>query len=187
MAAGAQVTLVSGPVSLATPDRVQRIDVRSAADMLDAVQIRQDHCDMVIAVAAVADYRPVQQLTEKIKKQQATFTLQLERTTDILQTLGTLTPRPFLVGFAAETDNLRDYARAKLADKSLDMIAANYVGFDSQGKVIGFDADENSLLVITEDDETELPRASKAKLARQLIELVAKRYHENKHRIKNTG
>ena len=129
----------------------------------------------------------MQQLTEKIKKQQATFTLQLERTTDILQTLGTLTPRPFLVGFAAETDNLRDYARAKLADKSLDMIAANYVGFDSQGKVIGFDADENSLLVITEDDETELPRASKAKLARQLIELVAKRYHENKHRIKNTG
>lgn len=185
--AGARVTLVSGPVSLATPDRVKRIDVRSAADMLAAVNSQQDQCDIVIAVAAVADYRPVQQQPEKIKKQQQTFTLQLEKTADILQSLGMQTPRPFLVGFAAETDNVRDYARAKLADKSLDMIAANRVGFDEQGKVIGFDADENSLLVITDKDETELPRASKTKLARQLIQLVAKRYHENKHRIKNTG
>jgi phosphopantothenoylcysteine decarboxylase/phosphopantothenate--cysteine ligase len=185
--AGARVTLVSGPVSLLTPERVRRIDVRSAADMLEAVTQPGNQSDIVIAVAAVADFRPVIQQTEKIKKQTQSFTLQLEKTDDILQILSRQSPRAFLVGFAAETANLRDYARSKLENKSLDMIAANQVGLDANGKVIGFDADENSLLVISKDDETELPRASKTKLARQLIELVAKRYHENKHRIKNTG
>lgn len=177
--AGARTILISGPVALDTPERVTRIDVRSAADMLAAVEAQMEGCDIFIAAAAVADYRPVQQAADKIKKAGATLTLTLERTPDILAMVAARTQPPFTLGFAAETDpqQLMDYARDKLVHKRLDMVAANRVGADEAGTPVGFDVDENALLVLWANEHTQLPLMPKPKLARQLIALLADRYH----------
>jgi phosphopantothenoylcysteine decarboxylase/phosphopantothenate--cysteine ligase len=178
MEAGANVTLISGPTALPDPERVHTIRVESAQEMHDAVHAHIADTDIFIGVAAVADYRPTQMAEDKIKKTQEKMTLDLERTPDILTSVAALKPAPFTVGFAAETENLEQHARQKLATKKLDIVAANRVGAD-----LGFGTDENSLLLIEPGAVTELPMQPKAKLARALIAHVAARYRA-KHSAK---
>ena len=171
--AGAKVVLVSGPTILPTPQGVQRIDVESAHQMHQAVLEVVDHCDLFIATAAVADYRPVAAAEQKIKKSDAALTLALEPTKDILAEVAARSEGPFTVGFAAETEDVEAYARAKLERKALDMIAANGVGQVG----CGFDADCNALTVIWRDGRVVLPQTDKLSLARQLMDIVIERYH----------
>ena len=175
--AGARVTLVSGPVHLATPDRVNRIDVVSARDMLAACEAAMP-CDLLIASAAVADYRPEVIAPQKLKKDPSTadgLMLRMVRNPDILATLSGRPDRPFSVGFAAETEHLLDYAARKLRDKNLDLIVANDVANPS----IGFNSEENACSVIDRQlNETLLPQTSKGKIARQLIALIATRLQQ---------
>src|SRR5262252_4646313 len=179
--AGADVTLVTGPVNLVTPPGVNRIDVESAADMLNAVMKNVDGVDIFIATAAVADYRPAAPVECKIKKTSESMDLKMERTVDILATVAARTgaARPFVVGFAAETDSVEQYARQKLLKKNLDMIAANEVGHD---KV--FEKDDNALLVLWRDGRRELAHAPKVTLARDLITLIAERYAERRSGVR---
>jgi len=137
--AGARVTLVSGPVALAAPERVTFVSVVSAQEMHDAVHKRIDDADIFIGVAAVADYRPVRVAAAKIKKTAEHLTLELVRNPDILASVAALPRAPFTVGFAAETEYLEAAARAKLAAKNVDLICANLVA----GTEGGFGADEN--------------------------------------------
>ncbi|UCE89803.1 MAG: bifunctional phosphopantothenoylcysteine decarboxylase/phosphopantothenate--cysteine ligase CoaBC [Pseudomonadota bacterium] len=174
--AGARVILVSGPSTLATPERVERIDVESAEQMLAAVLEHMDGVDIFIGAAAVADYRPRQSERHKIKKDQAHLTLELERTPDILATVKSRRPRVFCVGFAAETANLDAHARRKLEDKGIDMVAANWVGPAAPDTGGGFDSDTNALRLYWADGELDLPVASKDRLARQLVASIAQRY-----------
>jgi phosphopantothenoylcysteine decarboxylase/phosphopantothenate--cysteine ligase len=173
--AGAQVTLVSGPVFLPTPDRVQRIDVISARDMLAACEAAMPS-DILIAAAAVADYRPEVIAAQKLKKDPTTgdgLFLQMVRNPDILATLAGRPDRPFSVGFAAETEHLLDYAARKLKDKNLDLIVAN----DVANPTIGFNSEENAITVIDRQlQQTGFAQTSKGKIARQLIALIAARY-----------
>ena len=170
--AGARVTLVSGPTHLPDVPRVRMLRVVSAQEMHDAVL----HCivgaDIYIGAAAVADYRPAVRREQKLKKDAATTRLDLERTPDILAAIAERRPRIYVVGFAAETEDLEANARAKLTAKKLDLVAANLVGDD-----IGFDADDNALLLIDAAGREELPRAAKSQLARSLIHAIATRYH----------
>src|SRR5512146_2634763 len=135
--AGAEVVLVCGPVSLPTPPGVRRVDVESAADMLAGVLREVEGCDIFISTAAIADYRPAQPASQKIKKTSDTLDLSMERTVDVIATVAARPHRPFVVGFAAETEAVEQHARAKLLKKNLDMIAANEVGHDK-----AFDCEE---------------------------------------------
>ncbi len=171
--AGARVTLVSGPVALRTPPGVERIDVESAAQMFDAVLSRASHAQIFIATAAVADYRAANRAVQKIKKTQDTLTLALARNPDILSTVAALDSGPFTVGFAAETHDVLRYAEDKRRRKGLDLIAANQVGVPGQG----FESEQNTLHVLWEDGERALPLADKTQLGRELIALIAERYH----------
>jgi len=173
--AGAQVTVIAGPVTLQTPERVERIDVLTAAEMQQAVLGQLDETDIFIAAAAVADYRPQAVATRKLKKSAGHLTLELERNPDILATVAAREDAPFTVGFAAETESIEWNARQKLQVKSLDMIAANQVGVD-----LGFDADDNALQVYWEGGSAALEQTRKSRLARQLVALVAECYH-HKH------
>lgn len=171
MEAGASVTLISGPTALPDPERVRTLRVESAQEMLNAVNDHIADADIFIATAAVADYRPAHAAEGKIKKTEAKMTLELERTPDILASVAARKPAPFTVGFAAETENLEQHARQKLESKKLDLVAANRVGSG-----LGFEADENALLLIEHGGVTELPAQSKTKLARALIRHIAARY-----------
>jgi phosphopantothenoylcysteine decarboxylase/phosphopantothenate--cysteine ligase len=174
--AGADVLLISGPVSLATPARVRRIDVESAAEMHAAVMHEITDTDIFISVAAVADYRPHTIAAQKLKKDAATLSLELTRNPDILADVGALPDAPFTVGFAAETQAIDSNARDKLRVKKLDMIAANAVGQQQ-----GFDREDNALHVIWAQGEQQLALTGKAKLARQLVAIIAEHF-ENKTR-----
>ena len=175
--AGARVTLVSGPVSLPTPADVERIDVASAQEMYDAVMSRAIEADIFIATAAVADYRPAVRAGQKIKKDRETLTIELERNPDILATVAALDRGPFTVGFAAETQNVLEYAQDKRRRKKLDMIAANQVGIPDSG----FESEQNALHVLWEGGEKILPQADKILLGYELIALIAERYHARGH------
>jgi len=166
--AGAQVQLVAGPVHLPTPARVTRTDVRSAREMREAVLRQIPQCDIFISAAAVGDYRPAEIAAHKIKKQGRALQLELAENPDILAEIGTLKKKPFLVGFAAETQDLEKYARGKLERKQLDLIAANRVGTGC-----GFDACDNELLLLWPGGKERLERADKHELARRLIARVA--------------
>lgn len=168
---GARVSLVAGPVALPTPAGVTRIDVESAEDMLQASLAAATDARIFVGTAAVADYRPVQMAGNKIKKSAASLELALERTQDILGAVRERFPALFMVGFAAETNDVAAYARDKLQRKKLQMIAANDV---SGGQV--FDRDDNHLIVIEADRETDLGHDEKARLAGRLAELIAARY-----------
>jgi len=170
--AGAAVTLVTGPASVEVPERVRVVRVTSAAEMLEAVLGDVAGADIFIAAAAVADYRPRSAASRKIKKDALSLALELERAPDILAGVAALPRRPFTVGFAAETESLRDNALKKLAAKGLDMIAANEVGGE-----IGFDSEENALEIFWRDGGAALARATKDRLARELVRLVAERFH----------
>jgi phosphopantothenoylcysteine decarboxylase/phosphopantothenate--cysteine ligase len=140
--------------------------------MQAAVLSRVAGCDIFIACAAVADYRPATLHAGKLKKDAATLDIPLQRTPDIVAEVAALSPRPFLVGFAAETERLEENARAKLAAKHLDMVAANRVGLPDSG----FDVDYNALEVVWPGGGNTLERAPKTELARTLIALIAERY-----------
>jgi phosphopantothenoylcysteine decarboxylase / phosphopantothenate---cysteine ligase len=165
--AGATVVLVAGPVSLATPAGVARVDVESAADMLAAVLRELPGTDIFISTAAVADYRPARAAEQKIKKSAESMELAMERTADVLATVAARADRPYVVGFAAETEAVEQNARTKLMKKNLDMIAANEVGHDK-----AFDCEDNQLIVLSRNGRHELPRAGKLTLARGLIALI---------------
>jgi phosphopantothenoylcysteine decarboxylase/phosphopantothenate--cysteine ligase len=178
--AGAQVTLISGPVALTPPERITTVRVTSAQEMFDAVHERISTATIFIGVAAVADYRPATVAEQKIKKSTEHLTVELVRNPDILASVAALEPAPFTVGFAAETEHLESAARAKLDAKGVDLIAANLVGA-SEG---GFGADENRLLLVHHTGTTELPLAPKAQLARTLIQHIAEKFHA-KNRTQN--
>ncbi|MFZ5493694.1 MAG: bifunctional phosphopantothenoylcysteine decarboxylase/phosphopantothenate--cysteine ligase CoaBC [Pseudomonadota bacterium] len=168
--AGAAVTLVSGPTALADPPGVAVQRVRSALDMRDAVLAAVARAQVYIGTAAVADYRPAAPADRKIKKDRDTLSLELVRNPDILAEVAARADRPFTVGFAAETDDVLTYARRKLDDKRLDLIAANTVGAG-----LGFETDDNALTLLWPGGQRELPRAAKTALARALIAVIAER------------
>ncbi len=170
---GARVTLVAGPVQLPTPAGAARIDVNSALQMYDAVMAIAAQTDIFIATAAVADYRPVQRVGQKIKKDRQTLTITLERNPDILATVAALDQGPFTVGFAAETHDVLQYAADKRRHKCLDMIAANQVGLPGSG----FESEQNALHVLWEGGEKALPQADKTRLGQDLVALIAERFH----------
>lgn len=173
VAAGARVTLVAGPVTLPTPPGVaRRVDVRSARQMRAAVMDAVRTADIFIATAAVADWRVAAYSARKLKKGAAgTPVLELVENPDILAEVAALQPRPFVVGFAAETDHLGEHAREKLVRKRLDMLAANPV--DEQ---LGIGADDNALELFWPDGGESLPRAPKPELAHALVACIAARY-----------
>ena len=173
-AAGAKVTLVAGPVSLDTPNGVQRINVSSAMQMLDvSMNQLQQGCDIFIATAAVADYRVAQVAEHKIKKAGDELALSLVKNPDIVATIAQQQQRPFMVGFAAETQNVEEYAAGKLVAKKLDMIACN----DVSRPDIGFASDENAMTVFFAQsyhmNKRELEKASKQEISQQLVESIA--------------
>ena len=170
--AGASVTLVSGPVNLATPDRVRRIDVVSARDMLEACRAAAPQCEVFIGVAAIADYRPAEVRTEKIKKTAPTLTLELVRNPDIISEIAKGDPRPFMVGFAAETGDLVSQGRQKLAAKNLDLVFANPA-------VETFNADTVSAIAILPNGEKDLGTANKHIMARTMLKLIADQLVKN--------
>ncbi|WP_312326917.1 bifunctional phosphopantothenoylcysteine decarboxylase/phosphopantothenate--cysteine ligase CoaBC [Stenotrophomonas sp.] len=172
---GAQVVLVSGPVHLATPPGVQRVDVRSAAQMRSAV-LDALPADIYIGAAAVSDYTPRQIAPQKLKKTAGTQTLTLElvRTADILAEVAAQTNAlKLVVGFAAETHDVEKYARGKLVDKRLDLVIANQVGITNGG----FESDENAATAYWQGGEQVFPGTTKALLAEQLLSLIAQRLH----------
>ena len=170
--AGARVSLVSGPTELATPPGLERIDVCSAEEMYAETIARATDCDIFIAAAAVADYRPAQSSDRKIKKTEGGTTLELVRTPDIVASVASMNDGPFTVGFAAETESVHSHARDKLERKGLDMIAGNQVGLPDRG----FASERNALCVLWRGGGRDLPLAPKSELARTLIELVSERY-----------
>jgi phosphopantothenoylcysteine decarboxylase/phosphopantothenate--cysteine ligase len=176
--AGADVTLVAGPVALSTPPGVaRRVDVRSARQMRDAVMRAVDGADIFIAAAAVADWRVADYSARKIKKGAGgTPVLELVENPDILAEVAARDPRPFVVGFAAETDHVLEHAREKLVRKKLDLLAANHVD-----ETIGIGTDDNALELIWADGSESLPRAPKPELARALVARIAAHYRARGH------
>jgi phosphopantothenoylcysteine decarboxylase/phosphopantothenate--cysteine ligase len=171
--AGAEVVLISGPSSLESPERVLFRRVVTAQQMHDAVMSEVGDADIFVGAAAVADYRCSSIAGRKIKKTATSLTLTLEKTPDILGKVASLSPAPFTVGFAAETETLLENARSKLINKNLDMIAANLVGEN-----MGFETEENELQIIWKDGNIKLDLAPKERLARDLVAIIAKRFHE---------
>lgn len=169
--AGHEVALISGPVTISAPNSVTLIKVETAREMFAAVQAHLSGCDAAIFSAAVADYRPVHFAAQKMKKSADKLTLELERTEDILGSARSkLGFRGFLVGFAAETENLIAHAQEKLERKGCDMIVAN----DVSQVGIGFDSVENEVTLCLPGGRTmHLPRQSKAALARDLIKVIS--------------
>lgn len=173
-AAGAQVTLIAGPVSLDTPNGVQRVNVASARQMLDvSMSSLETGCDIFIATAAVADYRVAEIAEHKIKKAGDELNVSLVKNPDIVATIAGQEKRPFMVGFAAETQNVEEYAAGKLVAKKLDMIACN----DVSRADIGFASDENAMTVFFAESyhmkKRELEKASKQEISQQLVEAIS--------------
>ncbi|HFE8226804.1 bifunctional phosphopantothenoylcysteine decarboxylase/phosphopantothenate--cysteine ligase CoaBC [Acinetobacter baumannii] len=173
-AAGAKVTLIAGPVSLDTPNGVQRVNVASARQMLDvSMESLETGCDIFIATAAVADYRVAEVAEHKIKKAGDELNVSLVKNPDIVATIAAQEKRPFMVGFAAETQNVEEYAAGKLVAKKLDMIACN----DVSRADIGFASDENAMTVFFAESyhmkKRELEKASKQEISQQLVEAIS--------------
>ena len=169
--AGADVILVSGPVIIPRPAHVDIVDVESAEEMYGAVHERVGEADIFIGVAAVSDYRSENIEAEKIKKSGDGLSLDLVQSRDILASVAAMEERPFTVGFAAETEKLREHALAKMKRKRLDMIVANLVGRDK-----AFQSDRNAVEVFWPGDMQSLPEADKRSLARGIVELIVQRY-----------
>lgn len=172
--AGARVTLIAGPVGLATPKGIERINIASARDLLaESLRVVDAGCDIFVATAAVADYRAASVAEQKIKKAGDTLTIELIKNPDVVATIAQHAKRPFVVGFAAETQHIEEYARGKLANKQLDMIACN----DVSRSDIGFASDENAMTVFFSDrygfEKVKLDKASKIDIARRLVACMA--------------
>jgi len=172
--AGASVTLISGPVRLRPPHGVDCINITSALEMTDSVMANITDCDIFVSVAAVADYRPLVSVQQKIKKNAETINLELIRNPDILAMVAALNNAPFTVGFAAETENIIEHATQKLSAKGIDLIAANPVSGDNSA----FDSESNELTLIDHNGISHLSRCSKSLLAQKLTKEIAQRYHE---------
>ncbi len=172
---GAEVVLVSGPVNLEAPGGIRTIPVETAEQMFHATHENIGDVDIFIAAAAVSDYRPAGMAKQKIKKKRAEMRLGLVRSPDILASVAALDNPPFTVGFAAETERVREYALSKLENKKLDMIVANRVGADC-----GFDRDDNAVSVYWHDGKQEFPVSAKTELAGHLIKLIASRYEASR-------
>ena len=168
---GAEVTVISGPVSIQAPAGVSVVKVESAVDMHEAVMQRVGASDIFIACAAVADYRVNQQAPQKIKKSSEVMQLSLTRNPDIVASVAALESPPFTLGFAAETENVEQYAAEKRRRKKLDLIAANRVGGNT-----GFENDSNEILVLGDNFRQPLELAGKLQIARQLIQIVAEKF-----------
>ena len=164
--AGAKVTLISGPVNLATPDSVHRIDVVNAAQMLDATLEHMSNCDVFIGVAAVADYRPAEVEVQKIKKSDEQMQLTLIKNPDIISEVAKLDRKPFIVGFAAETNDIVSNGKDKLTRKNLDMLFAN-------NATDTFNSDSISVTALTKTSESELSAGNKNVVARNMLQLIA--------------
>ena len=178
---GAIVTLVAGPNHLSTPEHCNCIDVETALQMHQTVMANISKQDIFIATAAVADYRPVNPQSQKIKKSVDELSLSLTPNPDILKDVAALSNPPFTLGFAAETQNVRDNALFKLKSKNLKMIAANQVSHNednTSGQDTGFNSEYNALQVLWNGGETTLGHGRKTQLARQLLKLLAKQYYE---------
>ncbi len=170
--AGADVTLISGPVALTAPARAKRRDVNSANEMYEAVMAEVPTHDIFISAAAVADYRPLEFSKEKVKRKANTIDLALTQNRDIVASVAALPNKPFVVGFAAETSDVERHARGKLQRKGLDMIAANQVG-DGQGAEV----DDNAMTLYWVEGSHHLEKTTKHKLARQMIAIIGEHYH----------
>ena len=175
MAAGADVSLVAGPVKLETPAGVERSDVRGAVEMRDVAIRLASSADIFIGVAAVADYTPARPAAQKIKKGLPKQKLELVSTPDIIAEVAALENGPFTIGFAAETEKLKQHAFGKLSRKGLDMIAANRVGQSNSG----FESENNEILILVPDGEKHLGKGNKQQLARLIIGEVAALLKEN--------
>jgi phosphopantothenoylcysteine decarboxylase/phosphopantothenate--cysteine ligase len=175
---GAKVILISGPVALAEPRDVEVIHVKTAEQMYSATHERVGEATIFIAAAAVSDYRPTDTARQKIKKNEKTMSIDLVRSKDILVSVASLEVAPFTVGFAAETEKVRDYALGKLKDKQLDMIVANRVGDDC-----GFDRDDNTVEVYWLGGERAFTKAAKTELAYDIVQLVAERFEKDSNAI----
>jgi len=171
-ARGAEVLLVSGPTALSPPAGVQLVPVESAVEMEAAVTAQVQGCDIFVAAAAVADYRPAISVDHKLKKDASELTLRLVRNPDIVARVSSLGERPFIVGFAAETERLEERARQKLRAKGLDMIAANLVA----GETGGFEREENALTVLWPGGHQSFPLMPKTRLGDALVGLIVERY-----------
>lgn len=170
---GANVTLVSGPVNLPQPEQVDFVPVKSTEDMYQAVLSRYSDVDVVIKAAAVADYKPVQVASQKMKKTGERLVLELQKTTDILQTLGQQKQHQILIGFAAETNDVEAHALQKLDKKNLDFLVANDVTLDGAG----FGTDTNIVTIYHQSGtKLELAKLSKQEVAEKVLETVAKQY-----------
>ncbi len=168
---GARVVLISGPTSIAAPSGADVHRVETAQEMYDVTHQQITDADIFIATAAVSDYRPAEVRVQKIKKNDSTMRIELVRSEDILASVAALESAPFTVGFAAETENVREYALGKLQRKKLDMIVANQVG---GGK--GFDSDQNAVNVYWNTGEQTFSTAEKTELARDVLKLIAERF-----------
>lgn len=169
--AGAKTILISGPTQLQVPARVTMLAVTSAEEMYQASLAQGADCDLFIAAAAVADYRPAAPAVQKIKKNADELTLRLVKNPDIVASVAALQPRPFTVGFAAESEDLVTHAHAKLIRKNLDLVIANNIA--EQG--IGFNSDDNAVTLVDHSGEHVLSQRSKQQLARELIAMLAKK------------
>lgn len=170
--AGAEVTLISGPVTINAPVGCQLISVNSAEEMHQQALTFAPKCTIFVACAAVADYRVANIANQKIKKTNDAMQLELVRNHDIVADVACLDDKPFIVGFAAETQNVEHYARGKLMRKNLDLIAANDVAKSGQG----FNSDDNALTLFTAIDKTEIPLANKKIVAQKLVSLINQHY-----------
>ncbi|MBU2892054.1 bifunctional phosphopantothenoylcysteine decarboxylase/phosphopantothenate--cysteine ligase CoaBC [Colwellia sp. D2M02] len=170
--AGAKVTLISGPVTIKPPAGCELIQVISAEDMHQQALLHAKRCTTFVACAAVADYRVAEIAAEKIKKTTENMQIALVKNHDIVADVAQLKKKPFMVGFAAETQNVEQYARGKLMRKNLDLIAANDVAKARQG----FNSDDNALTLFSAIDKTELPLTSKQNIAKQLVSLINQHY-----------
>ncbi len=168
--AGAFVTLIAGPTVLDTPNKVERINIETAVEMNARVLEHVEDCDIFIGSAAVADYRPSEIQTKKIKKTNDTLTLELIRNPDIIKNVSALKNKPFIVGFAAETNDIIAAAKNKLVNKGMDLIIANDIG----RKDSGFDVDSNEVTILSEEYQEAMPLMSKKLLAKKIIEMIAK-------------
>ncbi|GAA6135419.1 bifunctional phosphopantothenoylcysteine decarboxylase/phosphopantothenate--cysteine ligase CoaBC [Oceaniserpentilla sp. 4NH20-0058] len=169
--AGAKVNLVAGPVHIPTPERVHRTNIESAQDMLDTVLTLLPQTDIFIGAAAVADYRPADVCDQKIKKNQDEMQIRLVKNPDIIATVAAQDNPPFCVGFAAETQDVISYAKGKLEKKKLNMVIAN----DVSSQHIGFNTDDNAIIIIDHESTTEYGQASKYVLSQKIIEHIAKK------------
>ena len=169
--AGAKVTLISGPVNLEPPPNCNFVSIETAKEMHEAVMHHVKSKDVYIGTAAVADYRSATFHESKIKKDtdKSSLTLQLQENQDILKSVSELNERPYLVGFAAETDNLLSNAKKKLKNKRLDLIVAN----DVSNKEIGFDSNENEVTLITNAEEKVLEKQNKKKISKKIIDFIS--------------